>query len=223
MRMRRVLIATDDPLAVAWMRHGLGQLGVNLAEVSTGGLAGQLEREEFELVLVDGGMDPDVLAQSVEQAVAKGNSTRLLVVVEREGLAHLRLPIRVTSDFVVRGASSEELAARVRNLLWPGEEVGADELVRIDNLTVNLATYQAYWGTEPIDFTYLEYALFTFLVTHPNRAYSRETLLRRVWGTDYFGGSRTVDVHIRRVRAKLPVEVGGRLVTVRNVGYLWRS
>ncbi|HSQ21317.1 MAG TPA: helix-turn-helix domain-containing protein, partial [Coriobacteriia bacterium] len=68
----------------------------------------------------------------------------------------------------------------------------------------------------------LEYALFSFLVTHPNRVYSREVLLKRVWGTDYFGGARTVDVHVRRVRSKLGPEVSRRLETVRNVGYLWR-
>ena len=74
---------------------------------------------------------------------------------------------------------------------------------------------------EPIDFTYLEYALLAFLVTHPGRTYSRDALLRRVWGFDYFGGSRTVDVHVRRVRAKLGPELSQHLETVRGVGYLW--
>ena len=78
-------------------------------------------------------------------------------------------------------------------------------------------------GDQPIEFTYLEYTLFSFLVTHPNRVYSREVLLNRVWGTDYYGGARTVDVHVRRVRSKLGPEVARRLETVRNVGYLWKS
>jgi DNA-binding response OmpR family regulator len=115
------------------------------------------------------------------------------------------------------------VAARVKRLLWPGEEVAAQEVLRVDDLTLNLATYQAYLGETPVEFTYLEYALFAFLVTHPNRVYSREVLLKRVWATDYFGGARTVDVHIRRVRSKLGPEVARRLETVRNVGYLWRT
>jgi DNA-binding response OmpR family regulator len=123
----------------------------------------------------------------------------------------------------VRGSSSEELGARVRALAWPGEEATSQELIRIGQLTVNLATYQAHVENEPIDFTYMEYALFTFLVTHPNRAYSREVLLRRVWGSDYYGGSRTVDVHVRRIRSKVGGELADRLETVRNVGYLWRG
>ncbi|MRS11671.1 MAG: response regulator transcription factor [Actinobacteria bacterium] len=132
------------------------------------------------------------------------------------------MPVRCASDFVARAASAAELAARVRALLWPGEEVAAEDVVRLEDLTLNLATYQAHVHGEPVDFTYLEYALFEFLVTHPNRVYSREVLLSRVWGTDYFGGARTVDVHVRRVRSKLGPEYSRRLETVRNVGYLWR-
>jgi DNA-binding response OmpR family regulator len=124
---------------------------------------------------------------------------------------------------MVRGASSDELEVRARSLLWPGEEVMSQELVRIDGLTLNLATYQAYLGSAPIDFTYLEYALFAFLVTHPGRTYSREVLQRRVWGSDYFGGSRTVDVHVRRIRSKIGHELSRRLETVRSVGYLWNG
>jgi len=93
----------------------------------------------------------------------------------------------------------------------------------VDNLTLNLATYQAYLEGVAIDFTYLEYALFAFLVTHPGRTYSREVLLRRVWGSDYYGGSRTVDVHVRRIRSKIGGELSRRLETVRNVGYLWNG
>jgi DNA-binding response OmpR family regulator len=88
---------------------------------------------------------------------------------------------------------------------------------------LNLATYQAYTEQGPIDFTYQEYLLFSFLVTHPNRAYSREMLLHRVWGTEYYGGTRTVDVHVRRVRSKIGMELARRLQTVRGVGYMWAS
>ena len=167
--------------------------------------------------------DPEVLAQSVEHASSAGVDLRLLVVVQPDALSSLRLPVRVPSDFLVRGATAEELAARVRALLWPGEEAMRQELVRIDELTLNLATYQAYLQGVPIDFTYLEYALFSFLVTHPGRTYSREVLLRRVWGSDYYGGSRTVDVHVRRIRSKIGHEMSRRLETVRNVGYLWNG
>ena len=86
---------------------------------------------------------------------------------------------------------------------------------------INLSTYQVIVDGQPVDFTYLEYALLAFLVTHPSHAYSRDALLSRVWGFDYYGGSRTVDVHVRRVRAKLGNELASHLRTVRGVGYMW--
>ena len=69
----------------------------------------------------------------------------------------------------------------------------------------------------------MEYALLAFLVTHPGRIYSREVLLSQVWGFDYYGGTRTVDVHIRRLRAKLGPEMAQHIETVRGAGYLWES
>ena len=223
MHMKRVLIASNDAHTRAWVASALDSLDVMLAQCTDTELSGRLTAEDFDLVVVDAGRDPEPLVQIVERALTSGLDSRVFLLVEPEALAALRMPSSISSDFIVRGASSEEIVARVRALVWPGEEAAAQALVRLDDLTVNLATYQAYVNGEPIDFTYLEYALFAFLVTHPNRAYSREMLLRRVWGSDYFGGSRTVDVHIRRVRAKIGPELSGRLDTVRNVGYLWHG
>lgn len=223
MHMKRVLIAADDAHTRAWIEHALGKLDVAGEGCTVGELADRLAGDELDLVIADGGRSPEAVMQAAERAVSEGARLSMLLVVEAEALGDLRLPVRLSRDFLVRGAASEELAARARALLWPGEEATQQDLVRVEHLTLNLATYQACRGTEPIDFTYLEYALFAFLVTHPNRTYSRENLLRRVWGTDYYGGSRTVDVHVRRVRAKLGPELARRLETVRNVGYLWNG
>jgi DNA-binding response OmpR family regulator len=221
--MRRAILVSDDVHTIAWIRQALSKLDLSLSEVRTKDLVARLTESDADVVVVDGGRTPDPLAQAVENAVAEGLDVRLMLVVEPEALAGLRLPTRLRSDFFVRGGGSDELVARVRALLWPGEEATTQELVRIDDLTLNLATYQVNIAGEPIDFAYLEYALFAFLVTHPDRAYTREVLLRRVWGTDYYGGSRTVDVHVRRIRAKIGGELSERLETVRNVGYLWRT
>jgi len=223
MHMKRVLVVSDDAHSRAWVSQAVAGLDVRLSEARVGELQKHFLDGDIDLVVLDGGRSPDALGQLVEQASCGGADLRLLVLVEPEGLHVLRLPVRVPSDFLVRGASSEELSARVRSLLWPGEEVTRQELIRIDHLTLNLATYQATLHGTPIDFTYLEYALFSFLVTHPGRTYSREVLLRRVWGSDYYGGSRTVDVHVRRIRSKIGGELSRRLETVRNVGYLWNG
>lgn len=223
MHMRRAILVSDDVHTIAWIRQALSKLDLSLTEAHSRDLAARLGEAEADIVVVDGGRTPEPLAQAVENAASEGLDLRLMMVIEPEALAGLRLPTRLHSDFFVRGGSSEELVARVRALMWPGEEATTQELVRLGDLTLNLATYQVHVAGESIDFAYLEYALFAFLVTHPDRAYSREVLLRRVWGTDYYGGSRTVDVHVRRIRAKIGGELSDRLETVRNVGYLWRG
>jgi DNA-binding response OmpR family regulator len=221
--MKRLLIASDDVHTRAWVGHALAELDVVSSACVIRDLQSALRTHPPDLVIVDAGRSAEVLIQVAESASSGGDEFRLLLLIESEALASLRMPMRITADFLVRGALSTELAARVRGLLWPGEEVTQQELIRVGDLTLNLATYQAYLGEAPIDFTYLEYALFAFLVTHPGRTYSREVLLRRVWGSDYFGGSRTVDVHVRRIRAKIGNELSRRLETVRNVGYLWNA
>lgn len=223
MHMKKVLLVSDDLHTLAWMREAISRLDVEVVNVSSGDLRTRLANALADLVVVDAGRSPEVLSGIVESAAAESGDMRLLLVIETDAVDSLRLPVRVPSDFLVRGASAAEFAARARALLWPGEEAATQDVIRVDDLTLNLATYQAHVAGVPVEFTYLEYALFMFLVTHPNRVYSREVLLRRVWGSDYFGGSRTVDVHVRRVRSKLGPELARRFETVRNVGYLWRS
>ena len=176
-----------------------------------------------DLVIYEARGDGLAAVSQVEAALAEDGSSAMLVIVNEEQLAEFRLPVSCKADFVVHGASSAECATRIRQLLWPGNENSSGDFIAIDNMTINLATYQVKVGADPVDLTYLEYALLAFLVTHPSRTYSRDALLRRVWGFDYYGGSRTVDVHVRRIRAKLGPELAQHLETVRGVGYLWSA
>lgn len=179
-----------------------------------------LERD-FDLIVLDvNGVSSNTL-EHIETTLAD-NSIPLLLVATQDMLSDLHLPMRPVCDFVLAGAPDDEYAIRIRHLLWPGEETGDDDVVTVDELTVNLATYQVRVDGEPVDLTFMEYSLLAFMVTHPGRAYSRETLLRRVWGFDYCGGSRTVDVHVRRIRAKLGPQASSHVETVRGVGYLFR-
>lgn len=221
MHMKRALVAIDDVHNLAWVREALAGVDMSLTECSIDGMHKRLIDETFDLLVLDTTASVEKLLQLIERIAHEGAEVRLLAMIDPPDLAILRMPVGFPVDFFVRGASAEELVARARGLLWPGEAVSDDEIIRIEQLTLNLATYQAHVAGKAVDFTYLEYALFAFLVTHPGRTYSRDVLLRRVWGSDYFGGSRTVDVHIRRVRSKLGPELSRRLETVRNVGYLW--
>ena len=108
---------------------------------------------------------------------------------------------------------------RAGQLATTGIDTVPAEVVAFKDLSLNLATYQATIGSQPVDLTFMEYELLRFFVTNQTRVWSREQLLSRVWGYDYFGGARTVDVHVRRLRAKLGEERASWITTVRSVGY----
>ena len=100
-----------------------------------------------------------------------------------------------------------------------GADADSQELVHYGDLLLNTHSYQARIAGRALDLTYMEYELLAFLAQNPDRVHSREVLLSRVWGYDYYGGARTVDVHIRRLRSKLGEEHARLIQTVRSVGY----
>ena len=126
-------------------------------------------------------------------------------------------------ELLIEPFTTGELQARIIRARRAVNGIDHDDMVRVGSLEMNLATYQVAIDGKPVDFTYMEYELLKFLVTHPKRVFSREALLNRVWGYDYYGGARTVDVHVRRVRAKLGSEHASRVKTVRSVGYRWEG
>ena len=143
----------------------------------------------------------------------------LLLLVSGAQLADLELREDLFDDFCLSPFQPRELEARLKHLFWRTGRGTRPELVEYGPLVLNLETYQAYVGGKPLDLTYMEYELLKFLSTHPGKVFTRETLLSRVWGYEYYGGARTVDVHIRRLRAKLGEEHANLIQTVRSVGY----
>ena len=224
MKSKTVIFIADSLDNAHKFQQVLSGLDVNVAAGSSAQFKKLLtQHPEHDLVIYEARGDAlDTVAQAEALVIEEGPSPMLIIVNEGQ-LADFRLPVQIKADFVVHGASSTECAVRIGQLLWPGSEATSSDVIVVDDMTINLATYQVKVNDEPRDFTYLEYALLAFLVTHPGRTYSRDALLRRVWGFDYYGGSRTVDVHVRRVRAKLGPELAQRLETVRGVGYLWNA
>jgi DNA-binding response OmpR family regulator len=143
----------------------------------------------------------------------------LLLVVTEDQLSDLELREDLFDDFCLGPWRPPELEARLKHLFWRTGRGIRPELVEYGPLVLNLETYQAAIGGHPLDLTYMEYELLKFLATHPGKVFSRETLLSRVWGYEYYGGARTVDVHVRRLRAKLGNEQEHLIQTVRSVGY----
>ncbi len=159
------------------------------------------------------------LARQMAAKLRNDQGLAVLLVADRTRTADLDEADEY-DDFLLSPIDAAELAVRLRRIggSVPHEDPDNDVL-RHGDLELNTATYQATVASEPRDLTYMEYELLRFFVENPGRVWSREQILSRVWGYDYFGGSRTVDVHVRRLRAKLGEERSRWIVTVRSVGY----
>ncbi|KFI82018.1 winged helix-turn-helix transcriptional regulator [Bifidobacterium psychraerophilum] len=161
---------------------------------------------------------------------ASGLSTPIVLVLTEGGFTVVNSQWGI-SDVVVSSASPAEVEARLRLVSERGNSVadtsaptgakieGIDGQIRSGDLLVDTNGYTASLHGRPIDLAYKEFELLKYLVQHPGRVFTRAQLLQEVWGYDYYGGTRTVDVHIRRLRAKLGGEYEHLIGTVRNVGY----
>ena len=122
-------------------------------------------------------------------------------------------------DFIVYPALAEEISARARRAIFIKSGVESDNTLQAGDLRIDLGNYKVFVAGRPIDLTYKEYELLRFMATNRDKVFTREALLNRVWGYDFYGGARTVDVHIRRLRSKIEDRGHTFVETVRNVGY----
>lgn len=173
------------------------------------------ESAKADVIVIDGRNELANARMICRLFVSSGITLPLLLVVTEGGLAAINGDWGVT-DLILAGAGPAEFDARIRLLLSTNV---TDGLIQAGGVVIDEAAYSAKLGDEPLDLTYTEFELLKYLVLHPGRVFSREHLLADVWGYDYFGGTRTVDVHIRRLRAKLGPEHESLIGTVRNVGY----
>lgn len=174
------------------------------------------------------GPDPDVVfvdaVKDLSRArdhcrAARANAERLRIIVILSPLTLDAIgPDWDADSFVLDGCSPGEALARIRLVLGSQVADGA-AVIRVGDLAIDPDTYQVRMRGRPLDLTYKEFQLLSFLAQRPGRVFSRSMLLQEVWGYDFFGGTRTVDVHVRRLRAKLGAEHDSMIATVRNVGY----
>jgi len=179
-------------------------------------VADQEPETGWAALVVELGTDPTA-ALALARRVRREGSAPVLLVATRAQLA--LLPPEACDDFLLSPIDPAELALRLGRLRAPAAPEPSPEVLRFKDLELNPATYQARLAGTPLDLAYMEYELLRFFAGHPSRVWSREQLLSRVWGYDYFGGARTVDVHVRRLRAKLGETRASWITTVRSVGY----
>ncbi len=180
-----------------------------------------LDALDADLVLIDARTNL-VSARSTSKLVrATGLAVPLILVVNEGGMAVVNADWGA-DDVVIASASPAEIEARIRLSIGRAEADDpldkASEFVSGD-LTVDVGGYTARLRSVPLDLTFKEFELLKYLMQHPGRVFTRDQLLQEVWGYDYYGGTRTVDVHVRRLRAKLGAEYEQLIGTVRNVGY----
>jgi len=171
-----------------------------------------------DIVMVDARTDLASAKGLCKILQATGLSSPLLLVITEGGLAAVS-PDWGVSDVILDNAGPAEVDARIRLALGRNDkEAPSEARISASGIVIDEASYSVKVHDKPLDLTYKEFELLRFLATHPSRVFTREQLLSEVWGYDYFGGTRTVDVHVRRLRAKLG-DMEQVIGTVRNVGY----
>lgn len=171
-----------------------------------------------DLIFLDARRDLTGSKSLATLLMTTGLSAPLIVVVTEGGMAAISHEWGAT-DIILDSAGPAEIDARIRLSLERGsKDTDSNELISASGVVIDDATYSAKVHGKPMDLTFKEFELLRFLAQHPGRVFSREQLLSEVWGYDYFGGTRTVDVHIRRLRAKLG-DLEALIGTVRNRGY----
>jgi DNA-binding response OmpR family regulator len=156
------------------------------------------------------------LAQSIRQE----RQIPLIAFISREKLNGLDSSI---DDFVVKPWEANEVTARIRRILRQKESIDSEDIIKCGDLVIDLAKYEVSLGNKLILLTFREYQLLKFLASNKGKVFTREALLNKVWGWDYYGGDRTVDVHIRRLRSKIEDPTHTFIETVRNIGYRLRE
>ena len=179
-----------------------------------------VDRGLGDVVLVDARRDLMSARGFLRLLTAMGASVPVLAVLTEGGLIAMSGEWAV-DDFVLDTSGPAELDARLRLAVDRHAEQSEDSGGRLEigELTIDEGTYTARLSGNALDLTYKEFELLKFLAMHPGRVFTRSHLVQEVWGYDYFGGTRTVDVHVRRLRAKLGSEHESMIGTVRNVGY----
>jgi DNA-binding response OmpR family regulator len=181
-----------------------------------------LEAPASDVVLIDGRRELAHARDLWRLIRTTGSVQPVLLIVTEGGLAVVAADWGI-DDVILDDAGPAEIDARLRIALGRRDAQDRDDpeshIIRSGEVVVDEATYTARLGKRTLDLTFKEFELLKYLVQHPGRVFTREQLLQEVWGYDYFGGTRTVDVHVRRLRAKLGPENESLIGTVRNVGY----
>jgi two-component system alkaline phosphatase synthesis response regulator PhoP len=219
----RLLIVTEDTDAKTGLGESLVLSGFTYSLVSFEEALAHLEREPFDLVLAEiNSIQPDSSAWEVVNSLKKRRRLPVIALVPSEILGNIDGFLDV-DDFIVIPGNPAELALRARLLLSRAQPRDSGEIIKCDGLVIDLVTCEVAVDGKIMELTFKEYEMLKLLAGNPGRVFTREQLLDKIWGYDYFGGDRTVDVHVRRLRSKIEDAHHTFIETVRNIGYRFRK
>ena len=220
--MHRILFISDDWANKKPLKSGLLEAGVAVTSVTSAELVQDSFAPPDRL---------DVLVLDLERcATDLGRCCRalkrerplkevpLILLVTEAQLGHIDFGVGI-DDYLTLPVNPKRLVERLNFLTWKLYRSAQKNGCSFGSLVIDFERYEVHVSGQPVDLTYKEFELLKFLATHSGKPFTREVLLDKVWGYDYYGGTRTVDVHIRRLRAKIESGGGSYIETVRNVGY----
>ena len=219
--MPNLLIIAQESNELAELHSGLIRNGFVCSIIPHGnGFVKEITAHRPNLVIVEmDGHSANTEIQELMQSMKHENSLPLMALVAEETLDSIDGYLDV-DDFITRPYDDRELVLRIKRLLnHRAENMDTGELIKCDGLVIDLAKCEVTMGCKVVELTFKEYELLKFLASNRGRVYTREALLNKVWGYDYYGGDRTVDVHVRRLRSKIEDSKHAFIETVRNIGY----
>ncbi len=219
--MRALLLLTDTPQPSVEVLPALGFLPHHVRVLPAEPTA-LLQAPDCDVILVDGRHDLSAARSLCRLMRTTGANAPVVLVVTEGGLTAVAADWGA-DDVLLVSAGPAEVEARLRlaigRLAISGPGGQPETMIRRGAMEIDEASYTARLDGRSLDLTFKEFELLKYLVQHPGRVFNRQQLLQEVWGYDYFGGTRTVDVHVRRLRAKIGPERDSLIGTVRNVGY----
>ena len=217
----RILVVEDDPDIAELVEHHLSRAGYETSVVGTGTDALEQIRRRPDLVVLDlmlPGLSGLEICRLMRGDPQTASVPIIMLTARAEEEARVRGLDLGADDYVTKPFSPRELVARLRAVLRRTQPYGPDKILRFGPLVVDLDRHEVTEDGRPVKLTAKEFLLLKYLIEHAGRVLSRDLLLSDVWGYQYTGGTRTVDVHIRRLREKLPSLVE-HIVTIKQFGY----
>jgi DNA-binding response OmpR family regulator len=221
--LHRLFVVAKEVAEIRQLISGLTHMGFVCSVANNGSnFSEELTKQACDVLFVD--MDGSPASAQTEsmleqlQELRRSRHLPVVALISSEGLGFIDSNLEI-DDFVVKPWNLAEMVTRAKRVIKRSNNVEGEDLIKCGDLVIDTAKYEVSIGGRLLALTFKEYELLKFLAKNRGRVFTREALLNEVWGYDYYGGDRTVDVHIMRLRSKLGDSTNTYIQTVRNIGY----